>query len=62
MSFGTPFVETEIMIAISAEDTDYGYNYARALLSGMTPSERRSLEHHCEEIMNLIGVMREDEE
>ncbi|MDP9843326.1 hypothetical protein [Streptosporangium lutulentum] len=56
--YGTPFVESEILMAIGNQDAEH----ARALLQGMTPSERRTLERQCEEVAGLIQVMREDEE
>ncbi|MEV0149741.1 MULTISPECIES: hypothetical protein [unclassified Nonomuraea] len=56
--YGTPFVETEVLLAVGARDV----NYVRALLAEMTPGERRTLERQCEEISGIIQVMREDEE
>lgn len=56
--YGTTFGESEILLAISNDDVDY----ARAILAEMMPGERRALEHQCEEVINLIQAIREDEE
>lgn len=56
--YGTTFAESEVLLAIDNDDVDH----ARALLQQMTPGERRTLEHQCEEVINLIQVMREEEE
>ncbi|WP_433235344.1 hypothetical protein ACQPYK_25180 [Streptosporangium sp. CA-135522] len=56
--YGTPFAETEILLAMAERDVDH----VRALLAEMKPGERRALEHQCEEISGIIQVMREDEE
>ncbi|GAA1624278.1 hypothetical protein GCM10009733_021180 [Nonomuraea maheshkhaliensis] len=55
--YGTPYAETEILVALAAQDIHHG----RALLADMMPGERRALEHHCEEVINLIQLLREDE-
>lgn len=56
--YGTSFVESEVLFAIVNGDVDH----ARALLAEMTPGERHTLEHQCEEVTGLIRVMREEEE
>jgi hypothetical protein len=56
--YGTPFIESEVLLSIIYEDVDN----ARALLQEMPPGKRHSLEHHCAQIINFIQHMREDEE
>ncbi|MEV0617629.1 hypothetical protein AB0I81_30210 [Nonomuraea sp. NPDC050404] len=56
--YGTTFGESEVLFAIVNDDVDH----ARALLAKMMPEERRALEHRCEEVINLIQIMREDEQ
>ncbi|GGO63032.1 hypothetical protein [Nonomuraea cavernae] len=56
--YGTPYVETEIVAAMTVQDVDH----VRALLAQMLPGERRALEHRCMEIAGMIQVMREEEE
>ncbi|MFG1709170.1 hypothetical protein ACFLIM_38865 [Nonomuraea sp. M3C6] len=56
--YGTPYAETEVLLAMAERDVDH----ARALLAEMTPGERHALEHQCQEVINLIQIMREDEE
>ncbi|MGW4639614.1 hypothetical protein ACWEN6_13855 [Sphaerisporangium sp. NPDC004334] len=56
--YGTPYIESEALLAIVNDDVDH----ARAVLETMSPGERHSLEHHCEEVINIIQDMREGEE
>ncbi|WP_329431018.1 hypothetical protein OG339_48545 (plasmid) [Streptosporangium sp. NBC_01495] len=58
MKYGPPSAESEVLLAIIRKDVDH----ARTLLAAMLPEERHSLEHQCEEVCNLIGSLREDEE
>ncbi|MEU8195306.1 hypothetical protein AB0C10_16145 [Microbispora amethystogenes] len=54
--YGTPFVETEILLAMKEMDGEH----ALALLAEMTPTERRGLEWACEQVSSAIQVMREE--